>query len=440
MHGDRESRYRTWLVPALYAATAIALSFVLPRVEHSFFPHLVSPVSVSVAATGYAAIASGMIALTGIVFSLTFVMVQFSATAYSPRLALWLVQDPFLAHALGVFIATFVYAIAALAWLGRDNMTGAPLISACLVIALLLASMGMFISLIKRIGTLQVNRILTVTGDQGREAITALYPALESHYQQPAAGTVVQSRPSQTLIHWGEPRVVQAIKTGKLLQLATTHDCLIELEVSVGDVVVELTPVLHIFGSKQKIDEQVLRHAIDFGEQRTFTQDPKYAIRLLVDIAIRALSPAINDPTTATQALDQIGDLMVRLGLRRIEIGTFSDNHGVLRVVVPYPSWDDFLELAFGEISYYGANSMQVMRRMNAMMSDLKAALPETRRPAVLEWQRRIQNTVARSFEVAEEKQMASREDRQGLGATRRNNNLELNRLERARPRQSRES
>jgi len=215
---------------------------------------------------------------------------------------------------------------------------------------------------------------------------------------------------------------------------------MIQLEVSVGDVVVELTPVLHIFGSKQKIDDQVLRDAIDFGEQRTFTQDPKYAIRLLVDIAIRALSPAINDPTTATQALDQIGDLMVRLGLRRIEIGTFSDNHGVLRVVVPYPSWDDFLELAFGEISYYGANSMQVMRRMNAMMSDLKAALPETRRPAVLEWQRRIQNTIARSFEDAEERQMASREDRQGLGATRRNNNLELTRLERARPRQSRES
>src|SRR5262245_52836536 len=186
-----ESRYTPWLIPALYAAVALVLSFVLPRSEHSLFPDLVSPVSVSVAATGYAAIASGMIALTGIVFSLTFVMVQFSASAYSPRLALWLARDPFLTHALGVFIATFVYAIAALAWLGRGDVTEAPLISAWLVIALLLASMGMFISLIERIGTLQVNRMLTFIGDQGRKAIAPLYPALESPNQAPPAGTIV---------------------------------------------------------------------------------------------------------------------------------------------------------------------------------------------------------------------------------------------------------
>jgi uncharacterized membrane protein len=295
MHRGLEFCYTPWPVPALYAALAIVLSFVLPRAEHRFFPELVLPMSVSVAATGYAAIASGMIALTGIVFSLTFVMVQFSATAYSPRLALWLVQDPFLTHALGVFVATFVYAIAALAWLGRDNMTRVPLISACLVISLLLASMGIFISLIKRIGTLQVNRILTVTGDQGREAITVLYPALQAHYQRPATGTVVQSRPSQTLIHSGKPRVIQAIKAGKLLQLATTHDCLIGLEVSVGDVVTELTPVLHIFGFQQKIDEQVLRDAIDFGENVPSLRI-RSTLRLLVDIAIRAPSPRHKRP------------------------------------------------------------------------------------------------------------------------------------------------
>lgn len=419
MRRGREVPYKAWIVPALYTAVAIILSFLLPRAEHRLLPDLVSPVSVSVATTGYAAIASGMIALTGIVFSLTFVMVQFGATVYSPRLALWLARDPFLTHALGVFIATFVYAIAALAWLGRGDVTRAPLISAMLVMALLLASMGVFIFLIGRIGTLQVNQMLTFTGDQGRKAIAALYPPLDVPYGPPATDIAIQSRATQTLIHHGKPRAIQAIAMTRLVELATAHDCVIELVASVGDVAVEMVPVLHVFGSGKLIDEQALRDAIGFGEQRTFTQDPKYAIRLLVDVAIRALSPAINDPTTATQALDEIGDLLIRLGLRRIEIGAFHDSGGTLRLIVPFPSWEDLTLLAFEEIRYYGASSVQVMRRMSALLTDLISVLPEVRRPALIYWQQRIENTVGRSFEDAEERRHASREDRQGLGTTR---------------------
>src|SRR5262247_2021976 len=98
MHGRVE---RTpWLVTAVYAGAAIAAGVLLPRIEHRIFPHLISPISVSSAMAIYSSVASGMIALTGVVFSLTFVMVQFSATAYSPRLVLWFARDPFLSHAL----------------------------------------------------------------------------------------------------------------------------------------------------------------------------------------------------------------------------------------------------------------------------------------------------------------------------------------------------
>ncbi len=119
------------------------------------------------------------------------------------------------------------------------------------------------------------------------------------------------------------------------------------------------------------------------GEGRTFEQDPKYAIRLLVDIAIKALSPAINDPTTAVQALDQIEDLLLRLGQRHLEIGTYADSDGQLRLVVPFPTWDDIIRLAFDEICAYGASSVQVMRRMNALVTDLTQAIPEERRPTL---------------------------------------------------------
>lgn len=95
-----------------------------------------------------------------------------------------------------------------------------------------------------------------------------------------------------------------------------------------------------------------------------------------MDIAIRALSPAINDPTTAVQALDQIEDPLLRIGSRRLEIGVVRDREGALRVVISHPTWEDFLTLAFDEIRFRGATSLQVMRRMKALIGDLFSALP----------------------------------------------------------------
>ena len=141
----------------------------------------------------------------------------------------------------------------------------------------------------------------------------------------------------------------------------------------------------------------------------TFEQDPKYAIRLLVDIAIRALSPAINDPTTAVQALDQIEDLLLRLGLRHLEIGAFHSSDGKLRLVIPFPSWDDLLRLSFSEICYCGATSVQVMRRMNALINDLLPAVHEERRPALIHWDERLKALIARSFADGEERIEASK-------------------------------
>ena len=186
--------------------------------------------------------------------------------------------------------------------------------------------------------------------------------------------------------------------------------------VAVGDTVVELTPLLHVYGSRQDIDERAMRTAIELGAERTFEQDPKYAIRLLVDIAIKALSPAVNDPTTAVQALDQIGDLLIRLGHRRLEVGAFCDDRSELRLVIPFPTWEDFLRLALDEIRFCGANSVQVMRRMKALVSDLISLVPEERHPALKYWDERLHATIERSFTDPEEIRQASIGDRQGLG------------------------
>src|SRR5208337_252851 len=232
--------------------------------------------------------------------------------------------------------------------------------SLLVVFALLLASVDMFIRLIQLIGLLQINRMLIFTGDRGREAIATTYPLAESEVVAKETVDLNGLTCTQTLIHHGRPRSIQAVDVIALVNLAAASGGIIEVAVAVGDTAVKMMPVLRVYGARQPIDEKKLWGGIEIGDERTFEQDPKYAIRLLVDIAIRALSPAINDPTTAVQALDQIQDLLLRLGSRRLEIGELRDSEGKLRLVVPYPTWDDYLRLAFDEIRYCGARSVQV--------------------------------------------------------------------------------
>src|SRR6516164_11591800 len=136
----RHAHASAWFIPLLYTTGALVLGFTVPRLAYNIFPGFLSSVSTNAAIGIYSAVASGMIALTGIVFSLTFLMVQFSATAYSPRLVLWLAQDPIVSHSMGVFTATFLYAIAALAWVDRAGSGRVPLSGTLILTALLIVS------------------------------------------------------------------------------------------------------------------------------------------------------------------------------------------------------------------------------------------------------------------------------------------------------------
>jgi uncharacterized membrane protein len=412
----RSKETGTWLIPMTYVVLTFVLGMLFPRAEHYLLPKLVSTMSPAAAMGICGAVASGMIALTGIVFSLAFVMVQFSATAYSPRLVLWVARDPVLSHALGVFIATFVYALIMLGWVDRNGSGQVPLVSGWLVFVLLLASMGVFIALIERVGLLKVSRVLIFVGNRGREAIGELYrPCAAS---QPAANDQEYRKlmVTQTLTHVGRPQAIAAVRAEELVEIARKAGAVIEMTAAIGDSVLDMAPLVRVYGAKEAVDEQGLRQALEVGDERTFEQDPKYAIRLIVDIAIKALSPAINDPTTAVQALDQIEDLLFRLGRSQLEIGHYRDNQGVLRAVIPFPKWEDFLRLSLDEIRYCGANSVQVTRRMMALIKTLLSVLPEERHAALQHWEKRVQATIQRTFEDREEKRDAAVADRQGLG------------------------
>ncbi|HXZ28719.1 MAG TPA: DUF2254 domain-containing protein [Terriglobales bacterium] len=414
-----------WWIPMGYALAALAFGMAFPRLEVRFFPGQFSALSAEAAIGIFSSVASGMMALTGIVFSLAFVMMQFNATAYSPRLVLWLSRDPFVFHAIGVFTATFIYALSALAWVGRAHSGSVPLLTSWCVVVLVVASVMVLARLVQRLALLKISNVLSYVGKTGRQVIVEMYPPLSAG---PGEGVAVepasQVKPMlppvrQTLCHFGAPRVIGALDLASLVRLATQADAVIEMVESVGEATMDGAPLLHVRGGQAPIAEAGLRKAILLGPERTFEQDPKYALRLLVDIAIKALSPAINDPTTAVQALDYIEDLLRCLGNRRLQAGRLYDSAGNLRVAFPCPRWQDLVSLALEEIRYYGAGSIQVMRRMRALLRDVIPDLPPERQAVLRVYLERVDTGVNRGFALLDDRRSASMEDRQGLGMAR---------------------
>ena len=413
--GLKNMRMPLWAIPVGYSIAALAGGLVLPRVESLLLPQIAAGVSAPAAMAVFSSIASGMIALTGIVFSLAFVMVQFSATAYSPRLVLWIVRDPVLFHAMGAFTGTFLYSLGALAWVDRYGSGRVPFFSTWLAVLLLLVSVGLFVALVQRLGILQVHRMLKFSAGRGREAIDSLYRSRGAVAVVDADG--IRGTPvTQVVNHVGPLSTIQAVDREAMGAIAESNGAVIEVVPAVGDIVVDSMPLLRIHAAVRAVPEEALRAAVQLGDGRTFEQDPMYAIRLLVDIAIRAVSPAVNDPTTAVQALDHIEDLLVRLGRRDLDIGAFRDRAGAVRVLVPCPKWDDFLALALDEIRVCGGGSVQVVRRMKALIDDLLSALPEERHSALLHHGELLGAMVERSFASRTERLEASIGDRQGLG------------------------
>ncbi|MDR3569592.1 MAG: DUF2254 domain-containing protein [Syntrophobacteraceae bacterium] len=407
-----------WMIPLVYVAATIMLAFTLPPLEYKFLPGLNHEMTTSSAIAIFSSIASGMIALTGIVFSIAFVMVQFSSSAYSPRLVSWFSESPAIFHSLGLFSATFLYALAAIGWVDRNGSGKVPFLSTWVVLLLLISSVFSLVVLIRGVSELQVTRVLQLIGRRGRAAIRNTY-SLSVSENGVDLSTGAQHMPiSQTLYFYGEPLVIAAIDTRSLVRLAKEAQGLIVLPYAVGDAVMEGAQLLQILGGAKRLPDSALAKTIKLARERAFDQDPEYPMRLLVDIAIKALSPAINDPTTAVQAIDQIEDLLRCLAASRLDVGRMRDEEGMVRLIFPTPKWEDYLSLAIEEISFYGASSFQVMRRLRATLKDLAQWAKSPKKEAVQSYLQHLDDIVSRTFSEERDRNKARQEDRQGLGHT----------------------
>jgi uncharacterized membrane protein len=314
---------------------------------------------------------------------------------------------------LGLFVFTFIYGMAVLGRL-EDEVLELPVF---LTVLLSVASIGTFLFVVEFVGKeLRPATVVARVAREGLQVIRSVYPLLWSGTTQLEAPILPKDRVCRSLGHKGNPGVIVAFEIDRLFALAVKHACIIELVPQVGDYVAAGAPLFRIYAGDQRIRCRELRNAIAFGRERTMEQDPAFAFRIIIDIAEKALSPAINDPTTGVLAIDQIQCLLQEVGERDLSTGTVSDEDGQIRLVYRTPDWEDFVSLAVSEIRHYGGGSLQIVRRLRSMLVSLIAVLPPARAPFLQEQLDLLRAAVEKAFYDPWDRVHAEVADPQGLG------------------------
>ena len=361
----------------------------------------------------FSAMGSAMLTFIVFVFSMLLVAVQLASAQLSPRIIATAFRDRVTKFALTIFVFTFCITLACV----HRTQATIPYTLEWLATYCNVVSIAVYLYLIDHVGRmLRAANLLQRVAAEARTVIEAIYPhrLATAEEAQVACAAPPLSAPEH-VVECARDGVFLAFDQAGLLELARGNDCLIELVPQVGDFVAKGSPLFRLHGGAG-IDPRKLRQAVAFGSERTMEQDPLFAFRIIVDIASKALSPAINDPTTAVLALDQLQHLLRSVGGRRLDTGRVRDAEGRLRFTFHTPDWDDFIGLSLTEIRHYGRDSIQIARRMRAMLEDLMQAVPEPRRVRLRQELALLNRSVQRNFVEPEDRASADISDSQGMG------------------------
>jgi uncharacterized membrane protein len=394
------------MVAALLAAYALHLIEKELGLESTLNP--------GTAQTVLGTMAASMFTFIVFVSSALLVAVQLASTQLTPRIIAIVFRDPVTKAAFVVFVFTFTFALAALVRIASS----VPPLTTRVAAYSCLASLGFFLFLIDHVGkALRPSGALWAVASYGRLVIETVYPRrLDQH---PDAQVVVtpapDDGPSSTVLCRTDG-VVLAFDVAGLVLLAQRADCVIELLPQVGDFVAMGDPLLRVYQGGQNLSADLLQQSVAVGQERTLEQDPTFAFRIIVDIACKGLSPAINDPTTAVLALDQIHHLLRDVGLRRLDDERVRDRTGRLRLLYRTPDWEDFVKLAVTEIRHFGGASIQVARRLRAMLENLIQTLPEERTTLLRQELELLHRSSQHFFREPEDRALAEVSDYKGVG------------------------
>jgi uncharacterized membrane protein len=371
-------------------------------------------------AGGAAAVVSGLssslLALIVFAFSILLLAIQIAGGQLSPRVIARIFRMPMLKVILSVFVFSYAYSLAALSRIG-DRV---PQLPVTLAMFSSIACLALFIHLVQRIGeAFRPGTVMAVIAAETREVIYSMYPrSFVAGEGEHAAIELDRSRPERTITLKESSGVLLAFDTEGLRAMAARARCVIELVPQVGDFLPVDDPVFRIYGSGAgSVDERDLLESIDLDIERTMEQDPAFGFRIIVDIASKALSPAINDPTTGCLAVDQLHHLLHLVAGRQLDTGVVRDASGELRLVYRTPDWEDFVTLAATELRVYGATNPQVTRRLRAMYDQLLRVVPPERAEALRREVALLAATIDGAWSEQPDRTLAGTLDLQGFGS-----------------------
>lgn len=405
-------RNSIWIFPVLNIFAGLIAVALLDRIDRGFGWEL--NIGADAARNIMGTVAASMFTLLVVSSSAVLVAVQLASAQLTPRIIALVYRGRIRKFCISVFAFTFTFSVAALVRIESS----VPLLTSYVAAYGFLVNLALFLYFIDGIGkALRPSSAMQFVAIAGREVIQSVYPSKlrrdEPDVLKPIA--TLKHDPSRLVTNEVDG-VVLAFDRSGLMTMAEQANCLIELVPQVGDFVASGDPLFRIFEGGENLSAEKLRNSVAFGSERTLEQDPTYAFRIIVDIASKALSPAINDPTTAVLAIDQIHHLLRNVGSRSLASGRETDSRGELRLVYRTPDWEDFVHLAVTEIRQYGDDSIQIMRRLRAMLENLVQTLPERRAPMLRLELGLLQAAAKRMFEDLYDQSLAETGDLQGMG------------------------
>jgi uncharacterized membrane protein len=373
-------RERFWVVPTALLFAGMAVGLGVSRADSIPGIHKVGgglPVRTGAAEAVLGIIAASMLTFVAVVFTITLVALQLASAQLSPRVIRTFVRSGITKLAFGLFLATFAYAIVVFIVEGASSSASVLRLAVTLGVLLVLASLVVFVVYVTAtMRLLQVSWVVTAVADETRRVLARERPVAADYLAAAAPQLdkdprLVRLKGEQDDGRGGQFGVILGVDRGRLVQLGQQYDCLLQLLPKVG----EYLPIgaalvaVHCGGGPP---DDIVRDCVYLGRSRTMYQDPLYGIRQLVDVASQALSPAINQPTTAVIVIDRLEELLLRISRRPQPTGFFLDTGNVVRLTHPEPTWTQTVDLAFTEIAVYGASAPAVIRRLAAAYDRLQ--------------------------------------------------------------------
>jgi uncharacterized membrane protein len=411
----------SWVLPLLGLVAGSLLLGLVGSVDEALasMPGLDNSMSPEAATAVLAAIGGGMITFSGFVFSFAILIVQFGSSAYSPRMVSYFLRRRVTQWILALFLATIAYCFQGLVTIGSEGRAEfVPTITVSVALLLLVFSLVGFIVLMHAAGSqIRVDFVLASIGRLSRAQL-----ARRLQRQGPTLGVLPDpdgtpdARDLASVAYRGENGQIVAIDTRRLARIAHRRAITLVLEPRVGDAITGGTPIARTDAPDAPGLARKISRCLVVDDERSLIHDPLYALRLLVDIAIRALSPAVNDPTTAVRALDEIEGVLRSAADRRLGSLRLDLEPGHLEVSTA--TWDEVVDLALLEIAECGGGQVQITRRLVALLDDLIPDVPQDRRAALQRHRESLEIAVARRELSGRAAAVALRGDRQGLGGS----------------------